>query len=148
MRKIDLIVSGILLAQSLFVQTPVATSAEEEGGFSSEPTVSRVLDPYPGLKLTAEQRASKRTMDKEDRRGIALALAQVHAAREDLESLILTDPADEATIYEKSAAVGKAVGELTARAAVHDARFLQLLTPGQRQWCRKISSSLKREWIK
>jgi Spy/CpxP family protein refolding chaperone len=146
MRKIDLIVTGILLAQSLFAQTPVSTSIEK-GGSSSEQTVSRVMDPFPELHLTAEQRASKRKMDKEDRRGIALALAYVHTAREDLESVILSDQADEATIYEKSAAVGKAVGEFTAREAIHDARFFQLLTPWQRQTCRKISSSLKREWI-
>jgi Spy/CpxP family protein refolding chaperone len=147
MRKIDLIVTGILLGQSPFVQTPVSTSIENVD-FSSEQTVSRVMDPYPELKLTAEQRAIKTMMDKEDQRGIALALAQVHATREDLQSLLLSNPADEAAIYEKSAAVGKAVGEFTAREAIHDARFLQLLTPGQRQRCRKISSSLKREWFK
>jgi Spy/CpxP family protein refolding chaperone len=141
MRRIDLIVTGILLGQSLF-----ATSIEM-GSSSSEQTVSRVLNPFPGLNLTAEQLASLRKMDKENRRRIALALAYVHTAREDLESVILTEPADEATIYEKSAAVGKAVGEFTALEAVHDARFLQLLTPGQRRVCRKLSRSLKLEWI-
>jgi Spy/CpxP family protein refolding chaperone len=146
MRRFDLIVTGVLLWQSLYAQTPVSTSIDK-GGSSSEQRVSRVMNPYPELKLTAEQRAGKRMMDKEDRRAIALALANVHATREDLESLLLTDPADEATIHEKSAAVGNAVGEFTALEAVHDARFFQLLTPGQRQRCREISSSLKREWV-
>ena len=146
MRGIDFIVTGVLLGQSLFLQTPVSTSVEKSG-LSSEQTVSRVMNPYPELNLTAQQLSRKRKMDKEDRRGIAVALARVHATREDLESVILTDPADEATIHEKSAAVGKAVVEFTEREAIHDARFLQLLTPEQRRACRKISSSIKREWI-
>ena len=90
MRKIDLIVTGILLGQSLLAQSPLSTSIKR-GGLSSEQVVRRVMDPYPELNLTAEQLASKRKIDKEDRRGIALALAHVHATRKDLESVILTD---------------------------------------------------------
>jgi Spy/CpxP family protein refolding chaperone len=140
MRRIDLIVTSILLGQSLF-----ATSIEM-GSSSSEQTVSRVLNPFPGLNLTAEQLASLRKMDKEDRRGIALALAYVHTAREDLESVILTEPADEATIYEKSAAVGKAVGIHSARSRSRRKVSAALNTRATRA-CRKVSRSLKHEWI-
>jgi hypothetical protein len=75
------------------LRSDASFNIHHKGGSSSEQRVSRVMNPYPELKLTAEQRASKRMMDKEDRRAIALALANVHATREDLESLLLTDPA-------------------------------------------------------
>lgn len=104
-----------------------------------------MMSPYPQLNLTPEQYAATRKIDKEGRRGIGLALAHLHIAREALEITLLTDPRDEASIQEKSAAVGKAVGEITVQEALHDARFLQILTPGQLLQCQRISHALQRQ---
>lgn len=144
MKEPLLVFVSLLFAVRLLGEPPLSGSTARSS-LPSEVTISPMMSPYPQLNLTLEQNAATRKIDKEGRRGIGLALAHLHTAREALEIALLTDPRDEASIQEKSAAVGKAVGEITVREALHDARFLQILTPGQLLQCQRISHALQRQ---
>jgi Spy/CpxP family protein refolding chaperone len=143
MKERILVFASLLLGAHLFGEPPISKSTARIS-LPSEVTISPLMNPFPQLNLTPEQTAEARKIDKEGRRGIALALAHLRTVREALDIALLTNPRDGAGIHEKSAAVGKAVGEITVQEALNEARFLQILTPVQLLQCQRISSALQR----
>jgi Spy/CpxP family protein refolding chaperone len=145
-QRLILMFVGVVLVGSVVAETPAPKGIGKNDPISGL-TISRVMNPFSERDLTSEQQVERRKINKQDRRGIALALAHVHIAREDLEQAILNNPRDETSTRQKSAVVGNAVAELTTLKALHDARLLQILTPEQLRKFQRDFDPSRREWL-